>query len=122
MTPVLDASGAVIGDPTETALFDLAREKGYLRERLDEKYPRLAEIPFDSDRKLMTTFHPWENGRVISFTKGAVEEIVERSEKVLTHQGQEEIDRSKVLETAEQIAGDGLRTLGFAMRIWETLP
>ena len=118
----LDASGGVIGDPTETALFDLGREKGYRRERLDEKYPRLAEIPFDSDRKLMTTFHPWENGRIISFTKGAAEEIVERSEKALTDHGQEEVDRSKILETAEQIAGDGLRTLGFAMRVWEALP
>jgi Ca2+-transporting ATPase len=118
----LDASGGVIGDPTETALFGLGREKGYLRERLDEKYPRLAEIPFDSDRKLMTTFHPWENGRIISFTKGAAEEIVERSEKALTDHGQEEVDRSKILETAEQIAGDGLRTLGFAMRVWEALP
>ena len=118
----LDASGSVIGDPTETALFDMAREKGYLREILDEKYPRLAEIPFDSDRKLMTTFHPWENDRIISFTKGATEEIVERSEKVLTHQGQEEVDRSKVLETAEQIAGDGLRMLGFSLRVWDALP
>jgi len=118
----LDASGGVIGDPTETALFGLGREKGYRRERLDEKYPRLAEIPFDSDRKLMTTFHPWENGRIISFTKGAAEEIVERSEKALTDHGQEEVDRSKILETAEQIAGDGLRTLGFAMRVWEALP
>jgi len=118
----LDSSGGVIGDPTETALFDLGREKGYLRERLDEKYPRLAEIPFDSDRKLMTTFHPLENGRIISFTKGAADEIVERSEKALADHGQEEVDRSKILETAEQIAGDGLRTLGFAMRVWEALP
>lgn len=118
----LDASGGVIGDPTETALFDLAQEKGYIRERLDEKYPRLAEIPFDSDRKLMTTFHPWENGRIVSFTKGAVEEILERSEKTLFHKGMEEIDRSKVLETADRIAGDGLRTLGFAMRIRDAVP
>ena len=118
----VDGSGTLIGDPTETALFELARGKGFLQGRLDEKYPRLGEIPFDSDRKLMTTFHPWENGRVISFTKGAVEEIADRSLKVLTHQGQEEIDRSKILETAERIAGDGLRALGFAMRIWEKFP
>ncbi|RPJ07286.1 MAG: cation-translocating P-type ATPase, partial [Deltaproteobacteria bacterium] len=92
------------------------------REGLDETYPRLAEIPFDSDRKLMTTFHSWENGRVVSFTKGAVEEIVERSEKVLTHQGLEEVNGSKILEATEQIAGDGLRALGFAVRVWEALP
>ena len=44
----LDSEGAVIGDPTETALFDLAREKGYLRETLEAEHPRLAEIPFDA--------------------------------------------------------------------------
>tara|TARA_R110002111_G_scaffold144910_2_gene211255 strand:- start:102156 stop:104840 length:2685 start_codon:yes stop_codon:yes gene_type:complete len=118
----LDPSGDVIGDPTETALFELAREKGYLRERLDETFPRQAEIPFDADRKLMTTFHPWENGQVISFTKGAAEEIVERCEKVLTQQGQEEINHAQVLQTAEQLAGEGLRTLGFGLRVWENLP
>ncbi|HNR14106.1 MAG TPA: cation-translocating P-type ATPase [Thermodesulfobacteriota bacterium] len=118
----LNASESVIGDPTETALFDLAREKGYQRERLDEKYPRVAEIPFESNRKLMTTFHPWENGKFVSFTKGAVEEVLERSEKACAPEGLEEIDRSRVLETTEQIAADGLRTLGFAMRFWEAIP
>ncbi|MDQ7781598.1 MAG: cation-translocating P-type ATPase [Desulfomonilaceae bacterium] len=117
-----DASGRGIGDPTETALFDLARVNGYLRERLDEKHPRLAEIPFDSSRKLMTTFHPWENGQIISFTKGAAEEILERSETVLTAVGQEGIDRSKIMQAADQIARDGLRTLGFGLRVWESLP
>ncbi|MFH1304199.1 MAG: HAD-IC family P-type ATPase, partial [Planctomycetota bacterium] len=117
-----DASGELIGDPTETALFELAREKGYLRERLDETYPRLAEIPFDSSRKLMTTFHPWENGQIISFTKGAAEEIVERCENVLTGQGQDEIDHAQVLQMAEQLAGEGLRTLGFGLRVWDALP
>jgi len=118
----LDASNALIGDPTETALFELAREKGYLREALDERYPRVAEIPFDSDRKLMTTFHPWENGRVVAFTKGAVEEILVRSETTFGNSGQEAVDRLNILEAAEQIAGNGLRTLGFAMRVWEAVP
>ena len=118
----LDASGAVLGDPTEVALFNLAREKGFLREKLDEKFPRLAEIPFDSDRKLMTTFHPWENGRLISFTKGAVEEIVARSEKSFTHRGLEDLDRPQILEMADRIAGDGLRALGFGLRVWDGLP
>lgn len=118
----VDAAGGVVGDPTETALLDLAREKGLLRESLDEKHPRLAELPFDSNRKLMTTFHPWEGSRIVSFTKGAVEEILERSEKALTDEGLVEVDPPKVLEAAERIAGDGLRTLGFAMRVWEAIP
>jgi Ca2+-transporting ATPase len=117
-----DALGAVIGDPTEAALFNLAREKGFLREKLDKQFPRLAEIPFDSNRKLMTTFHPWENGRVISFTKGAVEEILERSEKAYNTSGSEKFERTKLLEIADRIAGDGLRALGFGMRVWDEIP
>ncbi|MDY0041638.1 MAG: HAD-IC family P-type ATPase, partial [Desulforhabdus sp.] len=117
-----DANGNVIGDPTEAALFNLAREKGFLRESLDEKFPRLAEIPFDSERKLMTTFHPWENGRVMSFTKGAIEEILDRSKKAYASWGPEELDREKILEIAERIAGEGLRGLGFGMRIWDEIP
>jgi Ca2+-transporting ATPase len=101
---------------------DLAREKGFPRERLDETHPRLAEIPFDSDRKLMTTFHPWDDGRIISFTKGAVEEVLARSQKVLGDGGRELISRPQVQETADQIAAEGLRTLGFGLRVWEALP
>ncbi|QDT41700.1 Calcium-transporting ATPase 1 [Gimesia alba] len=118
----LGSSGEIIGEPTEIALFELAQEKGFVREKLIETYPRLAEIPFDSERKLMTTFHPWENGQVISFTKGAAEEIVERSGKILTSEGQAEINRAKVLEVSEQIAGNGLRTLGLGLRVWDALP
>jgi P-type Ca2+ transporter type 2C len=117
-----DASGALIGDPTETALFDLAHSKGYARERLDELYPRKAEIPFDSDRKLMTTFHPWENGRIVSFTKGAAEEILERCESAFGNSKQGALDHPEILETVDKIAGRGLRTLGFAMRVWDAVP
>jgi len=70
----------------------------------------------------MTTFHPWDNARVVSFTKGAVEEILERSEKVLTRRGEEEIDPPKILEITEKITGQGLRALGFGLRVWEGLP
>jgi len=118
----LNGSGQMIGDPTETALFSLARDKGLVEEKLDEICPRLAEIPFDSNRKLMTTFHPWKQGGVIAFTKGAIEEMAARSKKILTSEGQEDIDRSRILETAEAFADDGLRTLGFGMRVWESLP
>jgi Ca2+-transporting ATPase len=117
-----EASDALIGDPTETALFELALSKGHDRETLQERFPRVGEIPFDSERKLMTTFHPWKNGRIVSFTKGAVEEILERCETVLENNGQGAIDRSKILGEAEKIAGNGLRTLGFALREWDAVP
>ena len=118
----LDAAGTAVGDPTETAMFNLAREKGYLRETLDQKFPRISELPFDSERKLMTTFHSWDNERVVSFTKGAVEEILGRSKGVFTSRGEEGIDRSAIMEITDKIAGQGLRALGFGFRLWESLP
>ncbi|MEE4608327.1 MAG: HAD-IC family P-type ATPase, partial [Desulfobacteraceae bacterium] len=118
----LDAEGTVVGDPTEAALLDLAREKGRLRAELDETFPRLAEIPFDSERKRMTTFHRWGDGQVVSFTKGAVEELLDRCRQAQTADGPAAIDGDKIQETAELIAGEGLRTLGLAMRFWDAAP
>jgi len=118
----LDGSGTAIGDPTETALFNLALEKGFVRERLDAEFPRLAELPFDSTRKLMTTLHRLDNGGVISITKGAVEEVLRRSETILKSTGEEKIYVPGILEVSEQIAKQGLRMLAFGIRIWERLP
>lgn len=118
----LDGNDTAVGDPTETALFELAREKGFLRETLETSAPRLAEIPFDAERKLMTTFHPWNEDQVVSITKGAAEEIVARSTWMHAPSGLIDIERDMVLNHAEQIAGNGLRTLGFGLRIWDTVP
>ena len=118
----LDGDDEAVGDPTETALFELAREKGFLRESLEKTFPRLAEIPFDAERKLMTTFHPWSEGKVVSITKGAAEEIVSRSTHEYSPAEQIEINQDQLQSTAEQIAGEGLRTLGFGLRIWNAVP
>jgi Ca2+-transporting ATPase len=116
------AGGAVNGDPTEVALFALAEESGFGKAAMEKKYPRLAELPFDSDRKLMTTFHVWEDGKIVSFTKGAVEVVLDQTEGMLTAQGETAPISPEVECVSEQIAGDGLRVLGFGMRIWERLP
>ena len=117
-----DAAGALIGDPTETALFSLAAANGFAKTALELQCPRLAELPFDAERKLMTTFHAWEGGQVVSFTKGAVEVVLERSTRVLTGDGAGDIAPSEIAAVADRIAGDGLRALGFGMRLWERLP
>ncbi|MEI7436314.1 MAG: cation-translocating P-type ATPase [bacterium] len=117
-----DASGAIIGDPTEAALFTLAAEGGFAKSVMEERYPRLAELPFDSERKLMTTFHAWENGQVVSFTKGAVEVVLERSTLVLTAGGECGLAPAEIVAVADRIASDGLRALGFGMRVWDRLP
>ncbi len=70
--------GKVIGDPTEMALYKAARGANYVKEVLTLTSPRLGEIPFDSTRKRMTTFHQSHEG-VIAFTKGAPEEVVDNA-------------------------------------------
>jgi len=117
-----DAAGAVIGDPTEAALYTLAADGGFTKTAMELRYPRLAELPFDSERKLMTTFHAWEGGKVVSFTKGAVEVVLERATSVLTAQGAVELAPAEILGVADRIAADGLRALGFGMRVWDRLP
>lgn len=111
----LDKNNKVLGDPTEIALFEIAAVKGFVKSALETEYPRVAELPFDSDRKCMTTFHKTPDGGIISFTKGALEMIIEDS-------GLDEEGRKGVHEVNQRMANDGLRTLAFAMKQWDALP
>ena len=128
-----DTSGEVTGDPTEAALFVAARDHGFRKQELEAVYPRTAELPFDSDRKLMTTFHRLPgsggmgqgsviSGSYISFTKGAVEVVLERSASVLTSRGIQDLDVRKMQSISDQMAADGLRVLAIGMRVWDTVP
>jgi len=99
--------GKLIGDPTETALLCYGEEECGKKNDLLQKYPRVLELPFDSDRKKMTTFHTNPNGGYISFTKGALEALT-----------QDEIHHSK----ADEMATKGLRTLAFCKRHLDELP
>jgi len=132
-----DRDGNVIGDPTEVALFSAARENGFDKPSREELFPRVEEIPFDSERKCMTTFHkipthppipPLSRGgeggvnRFVSFTKGAIEVLLEKSDGILKAGGTVKIDREEIYRVNERMATDGLRVLGIAMRGWDELP
>jgi Ca2+-transporting ATPase len=127
----LDAAGTALGDPTEVALYDIAKLKGCDKKDLQKVFPRVAEIPFDSARKCMTTFHklppngPFltgEKSAFISFTKGAIDVLLDKSVQILTNEGLQGVDTEELQRVNERMSGDGLRVLGIAMRIWDTLP
>jgi P-type Ca2+ transporter type 2C len=109
------ADGSFSGDPTEISLVEFALPKvGLLTmEDLTNKFPRVAELPFDSDRKCMTTIHRIENQFII-FSKGAVEYI---SEKLFQHGDHDEIN-----SIATEWGHQGLRVLAFAYKIVDHLP
>ncbi len=113
--------GHMIGDPTEVALFQGADERGYGKAELLVKAPRVAELPFDSDRKCMTTLHR-EGSEVVAFTKGAPEQVVALCDGQLTGDARIALDPAAVLDRADRMAADGLRVLAVAYRTWPDLP
>jgi Ca2+-transporting ATPase len=122
-----DKDGNMIGDPTEIALFDMARKKGFDKKELEKAFPRKGEVPFDAERKCMTTIHELvgiegQGSEYISFTKGAVDVLIDRSENILTEQGLQPLKADEINSINTKMAADGLRVLGFAMRRWSTLP
>ncbi len=117
----MDAEKNVIGDPTEIALFSFAKEKGFDKKELEGRFSRVEEVPFDSERKCMTTIHKWADG-FVSFTKGAVESLLEKSTRTLTSEGLKSVDPQIILKANEKMASHGLRVLCVTMRRWESLP
>jgi len=113
--------GEILGDPTETALFSFAKKVGFVKADLEKTHRRVAEIPFDSERKCMTTFHEW-NGAFVSFTKGAVDVLVGKSTDMMMAGGRISIDLGEIKRLNESMTADGLRVLCFAMRSWDRIP
>ncbi len=107
-----------IGDPTETALVGLGNKLGVNAEDIREHYPRISEIPFDSDRKLMTTLHVCGDG-YIAVTKGAADVLIRRltgireGEEVRSITGE---DIRRIEEQNYEFSRNGLRVLAFAYR------
>ncbi len=110
-----DAQGEVTGDPTEVALLEAALTAGFDKTALLSALPRIAEFPFDSERKRMTTLHKSPTG-IVTFVKGAPEAVLERCHTALGPEGAISLDRVRAAAAAEHMAADGLRVLAFAYR------
>ncbi|MFH1649911.1 MAG: cation-translocating P-type ATPase [Candidatus Woesearchaeota archaeon] len=106
------------GDPTEGSLLVSAMKKGFNQKSLEQEYPRIHELPFDSQRKMMSTVHTYQNQKLV-FTKGGPAEVLERCTKINFY-GQlyaltDELKR-EVVASHENMAANALRVLGFAYR------
>jgi P-type Ca2+ transporter type 2C len=127
-----------LGDPTEGALVTSAAKMGYWKSSLDASFPRAAELPFDSERKRMTTVHDLRqynpeilagldvsHHRYIAFTKGSVDGLLDLSSQVWVNGKAERMDEDfKVrIEAANQtLARKGMRVLGIAFRLLNQIP
>ncbi|WP_176736323.1 cation-translocating P-type ATPase [Oligoflexus tunisiensis] len=112
---------AVQGDPTEGALVVAARKAGLDADRLEARFERIGEIPFSSERKLMSTVHSDfdQQERLMVFTKGAPDLLLARCAFELVGETKRPLSdrrRAEILETNEELAGEALRTLGVAFR------
>ena len=115
----------VKGDPTEAALLVMAEKAGMTAANLRHGWPRVAEIPFESERKRMTTVHTGRDGSILAFVKGAPDMLVDRcvtwERGGLAEPLTPEL-RREILETNDRMASDALRVLGIAFRRLDGVP
>jgi Ca2+-transporting ATPase len=136
----------IVGDPTEGALVVAAARMGLWKRKLEKAFPRVDEVPFDSERKRMTTVHdfPVSDDQILEefqdlwnwsgwlgefpyivFTKGAVDSLLEVSERVWVNDHIEPLDKAwcdRIMEANNELAQKGVRVLGVAVKSLETLP
>jgi len=127
-----------LGDPTEGALVVAAAKMGYWKSSLDLSFPRAAELPFDSERKRMTTVHHLERydpgvlaglevgaRRYIAFTKGSVDGLLDVISHIWVEEKAHVLDedwKAKVIAANDRLAKKGMRVLGVAFRLMDTIP
>lgn len=110
--------GKTIGDPTEAALLDLGIKLALHKADIENDMPRVDEIPFDSERKLMTTVHEYK-GKYVVFTKGALDELLKRCAYIHDGRAVREItpdDMERISAINEEMAGRALRVLAMAYK------
>lgn len=121
----IDKDGKLLGDPTETALVQFGLTHKLDVPALLERLPRVNEVPFDSERKLMTTIHELADGRYLVATKGAPDQLLQRAiqyEVDGTVEPMDDKERDLILNTNTQLARQALRVLGMAYKIVTELP
>lgn len=123
-----EETGEEIGDPTETAFIKYAKDKKLGYYDIMRDITRFDEIPFDSDRKMMTTLDRVErNGEIknISYTKGAIDSVIVRCDRILDEDGIREITNEDVVratQSADIMSSEALRVLALAYREGDTVP
>ena len=121
----VDASGKLIGDPTETALVQFGFDHSFdVRDFLKEE-PRVAELPFDSDRKLMSTIHKLAAGNYLVAVKGAPDQLLKRVTQIEENGAIRPItdaDKETILATNKALAKQALRVLMMAYKYEDTIP
>ncbi|WP_036728388.1 calcium-translocating P-type ATPase, PMCA-type [Peptoniphilus mikwangii] len=117
---------SIIGDPTEGALLTFAEKVGYSVDELNNKYSRDAEIPFDSDRKMMSTIHSgYTENKAISFTKGAPDIVLSNCKYYLDNGEIKELTneaKDTIMSVNSRFARSALRVLAYAYREFDQIP
>ncbi len=119
------ADGTLLGDPTETALVAFAKKHDFDYQKALEESPRVGEVPFDSERKLMSTMHALQDGQILVATKGAPDELLRQTTQIDDHgevRPLTDADREAILKVNHNLAVQALRVLGMAYKILPDLP
>ncbi|MCE3041121.1 cation-translocating P-type ATPase [Lacticaseibacillus rhamnosus] len=117
--------GQLLGDPTETALVAYGKTQSFDLTKELAAEPRIAEVPFDSERKLMTTLHRRPDGKILVATKGAPDELLKRVTNLATGDNVAPLsdsERDAILKANKDMATQALRVLGMAYKVIDAVP
>jgi len=121
----IDDKGKSFGDPTEVAIVSVFEKNLSKKSDLENKYPRVSEIPFDSDRKMMTTIHKAHGNNYKVITKGAFDNVIERCKYILKDGKIENLtddDKSKIKLENEKMGNNALRVLAISYKNTDDIP
>lgn len=121
----IDPSGKLIGDPTETALVQFGLDQNFDVREILKAEPRVAELPFDSDRKLMSTIHKQADGHYFVAVKGAPDQLLKRVTHIEDNsqiRPLTDADKEAILKTNKDLAKQALRVLMMAYKVVDAIP